>query len=147
MTAPLVCLGQTETDSIPQQTADSISQKKKKKLSFKDHEDGAFDLSQFLLEANGVLPVFIPITEPAVGYGAGAALLYFHKRKKKYDSYVPPSVSGVAGVYTENKTWGVGALHRQIFGENRVRTVTAVLKADLRIKYYGTTTRSWMKTR
>ena len=41
----------------------------KKKLSFKDPEDGAIDLSQFLLEANGVLPVLIPITEPAVGYG------------------------------------------------------------------------------
>ena len=66
---------------------DSIQ--KKKKLSFKDSEDGAIDLSQFLLEANGVLPVVIPITEPAVGYGGGAALLYFHKRKKKYDSYVP----------------------------------------------------------
>lgn len=114
---------------------DSIQ--KKKKLSFKDPEDGAFDLSQFLLEANGVLPVIIPITEPAVGYGGGAALLYFHKRKKKYDSYVPPNVSGVAGLYTENKTWGAGAFHSHIFGENRVRTLTAVFKADLRIKYYG----------
>lgn len=114
---------------------DSIQ--KKKKLSFKDPEDGAFDLSQFLLEANGVLPVVIPITEPAVGYGGGAALLYFHKRKKKYESYVPPNVSGVAGLYTENKTWGAGAFHSHIFGENRVRTLSAVFKADLRIKYYG----------
>jgi outer membrane protein assembly factor BamA len=114
---------------------DSIQ--KKKKLSFKDPEDGAIDLSQFLLEANGVLPVVIPITEPAVGYGGGAALLYFHKRKKKYDSYVPPNLSGVLGFYTENKTWGAGAFHRHIFGENRVRTLTGVFKADLRIKYYG----------
>jgi len=114
---------------------DSIQ--KKKKLSFKDPKDGAIDLSQFLLEANGVLPVIIPITEPAVGYGGGAALLYFHKRKKKYDTYVPPSVSGVVGFYTENKTWGAGAFHSHIFGENRLRTLTAVFKADLRIKYYG----------
>ena len=114
---------------------DSIQ--KKKKLSFKDPEDGAIDLSEFLLEANGVLPVIIPITEPAVGYGGGAALLYFHKRKKKYDSYVPPSVSGVVGLYTQNKTWGAGAFHSHIFGENRVRTLTALLKADLRIKYFG----------
>jgi len=114
---------------------DSIQ--KKKKLSFKDPEDGAIDLSEFLLEHNGVLPVIIPITEPAVGYGGGAALLYFHKRKKKYDSYVPPNVSGVMGFYTENETWGAGAFHRHIFGENRVRTMTGVFKADLRIKYYG----------
>jgi hypothetical protein len=109
----------------------------KKKLSFKDPEDGAIDLSQFLLEAHGVLPVLIPITEPAVGYGGGAALLYFHNRKKKYDTYVPPSVSGIAGLYTENKTWGAGAFHRHIFGENRVRTMTAVFKPDVRIDYYG----------
>ena len=114
---------------------DSIQ--KKKKLSFKDPEDGAIDLSEFLLEHNGVLPVIIPITEPAVGYGGGAALLYFHKRKKKYESYVPPNLSGVLGFYTENKTWGLGAFHRHIFGENRVRTMTAVFKPDLRVKYYG----------
>ncbi|MEJ2585968.1 MAG: BamA/TamA family outer membrane protein, partial [Robiginitalea sp.] len=108
-----------------------------RKLSFKDPEDGAFDLSQFLLEAHGVLPVLIPITEPAVGYGGGAALLYFHNRKKQYDSYVPPSVSGIAGLYTENKTWGAGIFHRHIFGENRVRTMTAVFKPDLRIDYFG----------
>ena len=75
---------------------DSIQ--KKKKLSMKDPEDGAFDLSEFLLEANGVLPIIIPITEPAVGYGGALALMYFHKRKEEYKSYVPPSVSGVVGL-------------------------------------------------
>ena len=84
-----------------------------------------------------MLPVLIPITEPAVGYGGGAALLYFHNRKKKYDTYVPPSVSGVMGLATENKTWGAGVFHRHIFGENRVRTMTAVFKPDVRIDYYG----------
>jgi hypothetical protein len=117
---------------------DSTPEKaEKKKLSFKDPEDGALDLSRFLLEAHGVLPVLIPITEPAIGYGGGAALLYFHNRKKKYDSYVPPSVSGVAGLLTENKTWGAGVFHRHIFGENRVRTMTAVFKPDIRINYFG----------
>jgi hypothetical protein len=115
----------------------SDSSKVKKKISLKDPEDGAFDLSQFLLEANGVLPVIIPITEPAVGYGAGAAILYFHKRKKEYATYVPPNVSGIMGFYTENKTWGAGAFHSHIFGENRVRTITAFFKPDLRIKYFG----------
>lgn len=114
---------------------DSIQ--KKKKLSMKDPEDGAFDLSEFLLEANGVLPIIIPITEPAVGYGGALALMYFHKRKEEYKSYVPPSVSGVVGLYTENKTWGAGVFHRHIFGENKVRTSTSVLKPVLRYKYYG----------
>lgn len=115
----------------------TLGKTEKKKLTFKDPEDGALDLSQFLLEAHGVLPVLIPITEPAIGYGGGAALLYFHNRKKKYDTYVPPSVSGVAGLATENKTWGAGVFHRHIFGENRVRTMTAVFKPDVRINYFG----------
>jgi hypothetical protein len=115
----------------------SDTTRQKPKFSFKDPEDGAIDLSQFLLEAHGVLPVLIPITEPAVGYGGGAALLYFHNRKKKYSTYVPPDVSGMAGFYTENKTWGAGAFHRHIFGENRVRTLTAVFKPDVQLDYYG----------
>ncbi|MEJ2163433.1 MAG: hypothetical protein P8X60_09005, partial [Robiginitalea sp.] len=119
------------------QESKTVEEQKEKKLSFKDPEDGAIDLSQFLLEAHGVLPVLIPITEPAVGYGGGAALLYFHNRKQKYDTYVPPSVSGVMGLATENKTWGAGVFHRHIFGENRVRTMTAVFKPDVRIDYYG----------
>jgi hypothetical protein len=39
----------------------------------KDTEDGAFDLSDFLLSHTGFLPVPIIITEPAIGYGGGLA--------------------------------------------------------------------------
>ena len=109
----------------------------KKKLSFRDPEDGAFDLSSFLLEHHGVLPVIIPITEPAVGYGGGAALLYFHNRKKTYKSYVAPDISGLVGLYTENKTWAAGAFHAHTFGENRVRTLTAIMKPNVKFNYYG----------
>ena len=109
----------------------------KPKLSFRDPYDGAFDVSSFLLEHKGVLPVIIPITEPAVGYGGAAAILYFHHRKKKYDSYVPPDVTGGIGLYTANKTWGAGAVHLHTFGENRVRTLSVFLKADINYKYYG----------
>jgi len=132
----LICLGSIGSAGFAQESGSQEAQKKKK-LSFKDPEDGAIDLSQFLLEAHGVLPVIIPITEPALGYGASIALLYFHNRKKEYDSYVPPNVSGIAGLATENKTWGAGAFHRHIFGDNRVRTMTAVFKPDVRIDYYG----------
>lgn len=117
---------------------DSITSKKeKKKLSFRDPDDGAFDVSQFLLEQNGVLPVVIPITEPAVGYGGALALLYFHKKKKKYKTYVPNNLSGLVGLYTENKTWAAGVFHNHTFGENKIRSTTAILKPNVRYKYYG----------
>lgn len=109
----------------------------KKKLSFRDPQDGSFDVSSFLLDHKGVLPVVIPITEPAIGYGAALSVLYFHHRKKKYDSYVPPDVTGVIGLYTANKTWGAGGMHLHTFGENRVRTTSVFLKPDINYKYYG----------
>ena len=44
---------------------------------FKDSTDNAFDLSNFLTKQKGVLPVIVPITEPAIGYGAIGGALYF----------------------------------------------------------------------
>ena len=46
---------------------------------FTDPEDGALDASEWLLDRKGFLPVPILITEPAIGYGAGAALLWFNE--------------------------------------------------------------------
>ena len=54
--------------------------------SFKDmfisKDDGAVDMSEFLNSNTGFLPVPIIVTEPAVGFGGGLALAYFHKNKK-----------------------------------------------------------------
>ena len=49
----------------------------KQPLSFFDPEDGALDMSDFLLNHKGALPVPTIITEPAVGYGAGLGLMFF----------------------------------------------------------------------
>lgn len=45
---------------------------------FVDPKDGYFDTSQFLASRVGFLPVPIFITEPAIGYGGGAALVFLH---------------------------------------------------------------------
>lgn len=45
---------------------------------FTDPEDGMFDVSHWLAEKKGFFPVPIIITEPAVGYGLGAALVFLH---------------------------------------------------------------------
>lgn len=44
---------------------------------FNDPYDDAFDISNYLYNLHGLLPVVSPITEPAVGYGAAVATLYF----------------------------------------------------------------------
>ena len=61
---------------------------------FTDPEDGAFDASEWLLEKKGFLPVPILITEPAIGYGGGAALLWFREslgERQAQGRYPPPS--------------------------------------------------------
>ncbi len=119
------------------QVQDSTSIEPKSKISFRDPVDNAFDMSSFLLEHHGLLPVPTIITEPALGYGGGGALVYFHTRKKQYDTYVAPDLSGILGMGTENGTWGVGAFHMHTFGEDRVRTLALVVKPDISYKYYG----------
>ena len=75
--------------------------------TFIDPSDGQLDLSNWLLEKQGFLPVPIVITEPAVGYGGGMAMVYFHDKMGSKKG--PPSVSALAGAATENGTWFVGA--------------------------------------
>ena len=45
-----------------------------------DPDDGWLDLSQFLDTAYGFVPLVSPITEPAVGYGAAAALVFIDRQ-------------------------------------------------------------------
>ena len=97
---------------------------------FKDPKDGALDLSNWLVDRRGVLPVPLFISDPAVGYGGGAALLFFHKSAQDKEKEtipgeddmleLPPSISAVAGAYTENESWILAGGH---FGSSKDDTV------------------------
>ncbi|MCV9386295.1 BamA/TamA family outer membrane protein [Reichenbachiella ulvae] len=126
--------GQSTIDESQETSGKS---EKSKKISFRHPEDGALDLSEFLVSPVGFFPVPIIITEPAVGYGGGAALIFFHPQKKKYSKPVPPNISGAIGLATQNKTWLAGGFHSHVFGEDRVRTLSVIAKPNVRIKYYG----------
>jgi len=111
--------------------------KKKKKISLRDPQTGAIDISDAILNARGFMPVPIIVTEPAVGYGGGLAILYFQPQKKKYDRYVPPNIYGAAGLGTQNKTWMAALFGFYVFGPDRVRYIGAVARPNVNIKYYG----------
>jgi hypothetical protein len=88
-----------------------------------------------------IIPIPIFITEPAVGYGIGAAVGYFHKKKDDDGEggqlspaltadtaakagkrqKVPPTISGIAAAGTENGTWGVGIAHSASWKKDRIR--------------------------
>ncbi len=77
-----------------------------------DEQDGQFDVSDYLASAKGFLPVPIIITEPAVGFGLGAAVAYFHAPKELdpevHSHQGPPSISVGFGAKTENGTYAYG---------------------------------------
>ncbi len=114
---------------------------------FKDPRDGALDTSGWLVERKGFLPVPVFITEPAVGYGAGAALLFFHGGKQDEEGRqeeseddmlgLPPSISAVAGAYTENDSWFVGGGHFGSWRGDSIRYTGAIGGASLNLKFYG----------
>jgi hypothetical protein len=112
--------------------------KEKVKVSYKDTLDGAFDISNFLDQPEGILPVPIIITQPAIGYGGGLALIMIKDNKGSTDlRRLPPTISGVLGFGTQSKTWGAGIFHFQSFNEDKIRYLGAFLKPTVNINYYG----------
>jgi len=119
---------------------------------FIDPQDGMFDTSHWLAEKNGFFPIPIIITEPAVGFGLGAALLFLHDplsgRTPDGDTFdpqnvddkgrlIPPSVSGLFGAYTENGTWFVGGAHMGVWKNDNIRYLGALAQASANLKFYG----------
>ena len=104
--------------------------------TFIDPSDGHLDMSNWLLDKEGLLPVPIIITEPAIGYGAGIAAVFFHD-KVGAKKGAPPSVSAIAGAATENGTWFVGGGHMGIWADDTIRYTGGVGKALVKMEYYG----------
>ena len=59
----------------------SYSQKNQK--LFIDTLDNAFDISHYMYNLHGLLPIASPITEPAVGYGAALATVILYLKSIK----------------------------------------------------------------
>jgi hypothetical protein len=105
-----------------------------------DAEDGKVDIGDYLSSASGFLPVPIIITEPAVGYGAGLAVAYFHP-PKELDSEAhphqgPPSISVGFAAGTENGTTLYGAAHSGVWKNDHVRYMGAIASADVNLSFY-----------
>jgi outer membrane protein assembly factor BamA len=110
------------------------------KVSFFDKNDSQLDLSDYLSQAYGFIPVPIIITEPAIGYGGGATLLYLHDKfigkKGKSGRNIPASISGIIAAGSENGTWIAGAFHLGYYLEDTLRTQTFVGYPSVNIDFY-----------
>ena len=110
---------------------------------FRDPQDGRFDTSRFLLDLNGFLPLPFIITEPAIGYGGGAALLFFDRNAPppgtaaREGRFVPPDITAAGGMATENGTRGGFAGHLGFSSDGNWRYVGAVARTSLNLSWFG----------
>lgn len=112
---------------------------------FTDPQDGQLDASEHLLQHRGALPLPIVITEPAVGTGGGAALLYFRESiggavaqsRARGERLAPPDIGGLMAFKTSNGSQGVGGGYFGTLDGDRVRVLAALAKVDLNLDYYG----------
>lgn len=113
--------------------------------SITDKQDGNLDLSDWLVERKGFLPIPIVITEPAVGTGGGVALMFLRnsmaesaQKARESGLAVSPDIWVVGAAATENGTKGAFVGGMKSFGDGRFKYRGGVGKADVNLAYYGT---------
>jgi hypothetical protein len=99
----------------------------------RDSTDNAIDLSNFLTKKNGVLPVIVPITEPAVGFGVIGGGLFF--LPKKGSNKQPDLITAAAGI-TTNKTWIIGGGYLGFWKGDKIRYRGVTGYGDINLNYY-----------
>ena len=105
---------------------------------FRDPDDGKLDLSAFLASAYGFVPLLVPITDPAVGYGAVAAAVFVHgEPPAEGEPFVRPTISAVGGLSTENGTRGWFGANLGTWRGGRVRTIAALADMDVNLEFFG----------
>jgi hypothetical protein len=106
-----------------------------------DPEDGALDASEWLLDRKGFLPVPIIITEPAIGYGGGVAVLFFRESIRQHSvgraRLTPPDIYGAALAATENDTTIAGVFGMNTFANEYWRWRGGIGRPDINIDFYG----------
>jgi len=115
----------------------NVSFAQKKQKAFIDTLDHALDISYYLHNLHGLLPIISPITEPAVGYGAAGAGLFFIPKKDDRKGFKMPDIVALAGGYTENKTWFTGLGYAGFWNKDHIRYRGVVGYGNIKLKYYG----------
>jgi hypothetical protein len=111
------------------------AQEKPSSSPFRDPQDGAFDLSDWLLKRKGFLFVPSIITEPSVGFGGAAAVIFFHSSYS--ERHGPPSMTGIVGGATVNGTWIGGVFHEGVWKNDTIRYRGALARMNVNLDYYG----------
>ncbi|HRZ20242.1 MAG TPA: hypothetical protein P5184_01150, partial [Bacteroidales bacterium] len=105
----------------PQQPAPESKEKQSIMIDTLDHK---LDWSRYLIEMHGFIPWPSIVSEPALGdFGLAMALVFISPKAsaKAKANYTFPDITGVAGMWTLNDSWGVAALRQGSFPKARMR--------------------------
>jgi hypothetical protein len=117
-------------------TTNAPTEKASSKL--RSDEDGRLDISKFLDEKYGFMPLVVPITEPAVGYGAAGGLMFLSNPiGGSKDGYGRPSITFVGGLGTENGTWGALGADVRYWLDDHLQTTVGFVHMSVNLDYYG----------
>jgi hypothetical protein len=109
-----------------------------KKSKRRSAEDGKLDISGFLDEVYGFVPIVMPITEPAVGYGLGGVLLFVDKPPGEAKAgFGRPNLTAVGVAGTENDTWFGAAGDIRHWMDDRIQTLVAAGIGSVNLDFYG----------
>lgn len=130
-------LGKSTADSTGQ-TLTGTPETKRMKSGFFSADDGWFDMSGFLDERFGFLPVVTLITEPATGYGAALGLAFLDKPIVGEEAgYGRPNITVVGGLWTENDSWGALAGDQRYWFDDRLQTTAGIVYFSVNLDFYG----------
>lgn len=104
---------------------------------FRSPDDGAFDVSGFLDEKYGFLPILVPITEPAVGFGGALGVAFLNQPLGASTPYDRPNVTMVGGLATANGTWGAAGGDLRHWLDGRLQTLVGLVTASVNLDFYG----------
>lgn len=106
----------------------------------KDSLDGKLDMSDFLIDFHGFIPVPQIITEPALGSIGGVITPIFIQPNKhrSLDKFIPPDVTAAFAGYSANKSWGVGAMRIASLPQYHLKYRAGIVHGDVNMDYYRT---------
>jgi len=119
----------------------------KKRIPLKDSLDGAFDLGDYIIDANGFVPIPYIITEPALGnFGVALIPVFIKKRPPYLDSIkgkwvktpVAPDVTGGMGLYTLNETWGLAGFRMGTLVKSRIKYRVGGAYMNINMSFFKT---------
>lgn len=105
---------------------------------FRSPDDGWLDISGFLEQKYGFFPLVVPITEPAVGYGAAGGLMFLSKPLPSAEAGLGrPNITMVGGFGTENGTWGALAGDLRYWLDEHLQTLVGFIYSSVNLDFYG----------